>query len=209
MRDRFVFSVHFAIRTMSKKNICFYSNSDKDKLSLPFLQELKQTPWIQSFEFICVDPSPSRPPLPKWLKQAPTIVIAGDPEPVKEGMEVMNWLYTKKMLEQSSKPKSSSANQPNISGELQSWNSEMSGFGDTGYSYLNSDTSVGGNGGELIPGAFTYLNGQSSPGDKQSQQFSQQPSQTGKTKKEMMMDQQLDMYKQQRDLDMPQGPRRL
>jgi hypothetical protein len=196
---------------MSKKNICFYSNSDKDKLSLPFLQELKQTPWIQSFEFICVDPSPSRPPLPKWLKQAPTIVINGDPEPVKEGMEVMNWLYTKKMLEQSTSKKSSaSSSQPNVSGEIHSWvPGEMSGFGEAGYSYLDSDTSTGGNGGNSIPGNFTFLHGQAGPGDRQSQQFSTQPSQTGKTKKEMMMDQQLDLFKQQRDMDLPQGPRRL
>lgn len=197
---------------MSKKHICFYSNSEKDKLSAPFIEELKKTPWVHSFEFICVDPSPNRPSLPKWLKQAPTIVVPGDKEPVKEGMEVMNWLYTKKMLEGGSKPASSVPNstQPNISGEVQSWvGGEMSGFGDAGYSYLNSDTNTNGNGGELIPGNFTYLNGQSAPGDRQSQLFGEVKSQQGRSKKELMMDQQLDLFKQQRDMDLPRGPKRL
>lgn len=201
---------------MSKKHICYYSNSEKDKLSAPFLEELKKTPWIRDFEFICVDPSPNRPPLPRFLKQAPTIIVSDDKEnPVKEGMEVMNWLYTRKMLEQANNPppKPSSATDPNVSGQVNSWvPGEMSGFGDAGYSYLDSDTSTGGDGGKSIPGNFTFY-GQSGPGDRQTQQFGQQyapqQSQLGRSKKELMMDQQLDLFKQQRDMDLPRGPKRM
>ena len=82
-----------------KKHICFYSNSDK--WSKAFIEELAGTPWVREFEFICVDPGStgSRPPLPKWLKQVPTLVINGDEEPVKTDTEVMNWLYERKMKE--------------------------------------------------------------------------------------------------------------
>lgn len=197
---------------MSKRHICFYSN--KDKWSIAFLEELKKTPWIPEFNFVCVDPSPNRPALPKWLKQVPTLVIEGDKEPIKTDTEVMNWLYTRKMLEAPKKQEanssgSSSASNPVVSGEPQSWNNEMAGYGDTGYSYLNSDTNTNGNGGELIPGAFTYLNGTAAPGDRQGNSFGQElKSQAGRSKKELQFDNQLEMFKQQRDLGMPRGPAR-
>jgi hypothetical protein len=86
----------------------------------------------------------------------------------------------------------------------------MGGFGDAGYSFLDSDTSTGGNGGATIPGTFSFLNGAASPGDKSMQDMGQgrQASQAGRTKKETQFDEQLDMYKQQRDSGMPRGPMR-
>jgi hypothetical protein len=195
---------------MSKRHICFYSN--KDKWSKAFLEELAQTPWKREFEFICVDPSPSRPNLPKWLKQVPTLVIQGDEVPIKTDTEVMNWLYTRKMLEAPKKQTTpgSSQTQAVVSGEPLAWvDNEMSGMGNAGYSYLESNTNTDGNGGELIPGAFTYLNGQSAPGDRQSNSMQQSiQSQSSKSKKEALFDQQLDLYKQQRDFGMPRGPAR-
>ena len=191
---------------MSGKNLCFYSN--KDKWSAAFLEELKTTPWVKEFTFICVDPTPNRPALPKWLKQVPTLVIQGDEEPVKTDTNVMNWLYEKKMKEM---PKKQSTANPVLSGEPSSYiGNEMGGFGDAGYSFLDSDTSTGGNGGATIPGTFSFLNGAASPGDKSMQDMGQgrQGSQAGRTKKETQFDEQLDMYKQQRDSGMPRGPMR-
>ncbi len=180
------------------KHICFYSN--KDKWSAAFLEELKKTPWVPEFRFVCVDPSPQRPQLPGWLKQVPTLVIQGLPEPLVD-TQVMNWLYERKLKEMPRDSQSSGVS-PVLSGEPMSWNdNEMGGFGNAGYSYINSDTSTGGNGGETIPGAFTFLNGSSSPGDRTSQHSleGQLTSQSNRSKKEQMFDKQMEMYKQQRD----------
>lgn len=196
--------------SQGKKNICFYSN--QDKWSKVFIEELAKTSWVKEFQFICVDPSPNRPSLPKWLKQVPTLVIEGDKEPVKTDTEVMNWLYERKMREAPKKPTDATASSSAavISGEPSSYiNNEMGGFGDAGYSFLDSDTSTGGNGGESIPGTFSFLNGAASPGDKTGQNLGQSlQTQAGRTKKELMFDQQLDMYKQQRDMGLSKGPAR-
>ena len=197
-----------------KRHLCFYSNTDK--WSKAFIEELsKVQPWFQEFEFICVDRDPSRPPpnLPKWLKQVPTLVINGDQEPIKTDTEVMNWLYERKMKEMpAQKPKAQGQNtQAILNQEPAAWvGSEMGGMGSATYSYIDSDTSSNGNGGADFPGTFTFLNGQSSPGDRQSDvTLSQSLSTQGtRSKKEMMFDKQLDQYKQQRDFGMPQGPAR-
>ena len=196
--------------SQGKKNICFYSN--QDKWSKVFIEELAKTSWVKEFQFICVDPSPNRPSLPKWLKQVPTLVMEGDKEPVKTDTDVMNWLYERKMREAPKKPTDATASSSAavISGEPSSYiNNEMGGFGDAGYSFLDSDTSTGGNGGESIPGTFSFLNGGASPGDKTGQNLGQSlQTQAGRTKKELMFDQQLDMYKQQRDMGLSKGPAR-
>ena len=185
---------------MSNKHICFYSN--KDKWSKAFIEELARTNWTREFEFICVDPSPQRPALPKWLKQVPTLVISGDKEPIKTDTEVMNWLYERKMLEKP-KQKQEIKNIPAAAGgEPESWNgNEMDGMGAAGYSFVDSDTSTGGNGGASIPGTFGFLNGTASPGDRQANSLGGGGGAGGgrKTKKEQMFDEQLDLYKQSRD----------
>lgn len=203
------------------RHICFYSN--KDKWSAAFLEELKTTPWVPEFRFICVDPSPDRPKLPPWLKQVPTLVINGDPEP-KVDAEVMNWLYERKLKEMTKKSSSTNvsggggggaaaASGPGALGDPVSWiDGEMGGFGNCGYTFLDTDCSAQGNGGESIPGAFSYLNGGASPGDRSGQSAiaSTNPSHAnaGKTKKEIQFDSMMEQYKQQRDFGMPQGPKR-
>ena len=193
-----------------KRNICFYSN--KDKWSKAFIEELSKTTWVPEFQFICVDPTPSgqRPNLPKWLKQVPTIVIDGDPNPIKTDTEVMNWLYERKMKEGSSKaPSQASPTQALLDGP-QSWlGSEMDGYGTTGYSFLDADMSTAGDGGATIPGNFAFLNGGASPGERQGNSLAAAVQTQGtRSKKESMFDQQLDMYKQNRDAGMPRGPMR-
>jgi hypothetical protein len=80
----------------SGPNICYFSK--KCRFCQAFLQELHQTPFMSEFRFFCVDPSPSRPPLPAWLKVVPTIVIAGESEPRTGPSEVNNWFFARKML---------------------------------------------------------------------------------------------------------------
>jgi hypothetical protein len=187
---------------MATKHLCFYSN--KDKWSKAFLEELAKTSWAREFEFICVDPSPNRPALPKWLKQVPTLVISGDKEPVKTDTEVMNWLYERKMIENPQKKPEIRTNVPAAAGgEPESWNgNEMEGMGNAGYSFVDSDTSVAGNGGSAIPGTFGFLNGGSGPGDRQGNAIAS--NRANKTKKEQMFDEQLDLYKQNRDVGIRQ-----
>ena len=193
---------------MSKRNICFYSN--KDKWSKAFLEELAKTNWAPEFQFICVDPDPNRPSLPKWLKQVPTLVIDGDQEPIKTDTEVMNWLYERKMKETPKKPgQSASASQAVVSGEPESWlGNEMAGMGSARYSFIDSDTSTGGNGGSSIPGTFGFLNGGAAPGDRQGNAVGMSAGSGTRTKKEQQFDQQLDLYKQNRDSGMRQPPAR-
>lgn len=191
-----------------KKHICFYSNNPKEPWSKAFLEELKATPWLHEFEFICADNPQNRP---KWLKQVPTLVIDGDDNPVKTDTEVMNWLYERKMKEMPRK-QTQAAQPAAMGGEPESFvGNEMKGFGNAGYSFIDSDTSVQGDGGSRIPGTFSFLNGGAAPGDRSMQNMGapdMRPSQSGRSKKEIAFDQQLDMFKQQRDMGMPRGPAR-
>lgn len=191
---------------MSKRHLCFYSN--KDKWSKAFLEELAKTNWSPEFQFICVDPDPNRPSLPKWLKQVPTLVIDGEQEPIKTDTEVMNWLYERKMKEMPKKAASSTAAAV-VSGEPESWlGNEMGGMGSARYSFIDSDTSTGGNGGSSIPGTFGFLNGGAAPGDRQGNTVGMSAGSGTRTKKEQQFDQQLDLYKQNRDSGMRQPPAR-
>ena len=92
--------------------------------------------------------------------------------------------------------------------EPESWvGGEMSGFATSGYSFLDSDTSTAGNGGASMPGSFAFLNGGSSPGDRQSQD--QASAKVPMTRKEKQFEDQLNLYKQQRDAGMKPGPNRV
>ena len=46
---------------------------------------------------ICVDPSPTRPPLPPWLKSVPTLLVIGEDAPRVGPGAVTNWLFEQKM----------------------------------------------------------------------------------------------------------------
>lgn len=80
---------------MSQQHICYYST--RDRYSQNFLEELSRTPYAKEFRFVCVDPSPSRPPLPSYLKAVPTLMIAGEPEP-RTDAQVMNWLSERRLM---------------------------------------------------------------------------------------------------------------
>lgn len=191
-------------------NICFYGNGCK--WSKAFLQELSQTPWKSEFRFICVDPSPNRPALPEWLKKVPTLVIAGEPEPRTDGA-VMNWLYEKKMKEAvvtTSRQTNSVEGSPGGEPAAYSMFENTSFNKSFGYSFNSADTSTGGDGGSMIPGTFSFLNGNAAPGDRNSQEFPGSTNQTARTKskKEEMFDKQMEAYQRSREEGMPKGPAR-
>ena len=171
-----------------------------------------QTPWKSDFRFICADPSPNRPKLPEWLKTVPTLVIAGEPEP-RTGSEVMNWLYENKMKEATvttSKKANSADGTPGGEPAAYSMFENTSFNKSFGYSFNEADTSTSGDGGSLIPGTFSFLNGNAAPGDRNSQEFPGSTNQTARTKskKEEMFDKQMEAYQRSREEGMPKGPNR-
>jgi hypothetical protein len=188
-------------------HICFYSN--RCDWSKAFITELSETPYRGEFRFICVDPSPTRPQLPSWLKKVPTLVISGEPEP-RVDAEVFNWLKERQLRDgagtaaRASGPAggAGSAGPP----EPEPLVSEMgSAFGDS-YSMLDTDTSAQGNGGATGMGnfyGFSFLQGNNSVGTKEGSSFQMTNSSGKRSKKEEMLDSQMEQYMAQRDAGIP------
>ena len=181
-------------------HICFYSN--RCDWSKAFIEEISKTNYHSQFRFICVDPSPNRPQLPGWLKQTPTLVISGDPEP-RTNSDVMNWLYEQKMKDGGGK----SAAGAGAAGPMEPepyLDTEMGGgFGDT-YSFIGTDTSAQGDGGLSMKHNFTFLGGQDSMGTREASQFQTTSSNAKRSKKEELLDAQIMQYKNNREVGMPQ-----
>ncbi len=189
--------------TAAPIHICFYSN--RCEWSKAFVTELSQTPYKGEFRFVCVDPAPNRPQLPSWLKQTPTLVISGEPEP-RTDSEVMNWLYERKMKDGGgSKQVASGGGQPGPSEPEPYLDSEMGGgFGDS-YSFLGDDTTAQGNGGNSskMRHNFTYLNGQDSVSTREASNFQTTSVDQKRSKKEQLFDQQYEQMMKARDAGMP------
>jgi hypothetical protein len=185
-------------------HICFYSN--RCEWSKAFIEELSKTSYKNEFRFICVDPSPNRPALPSWLKQAPTLVISGEPEP-RTNSDVMNWLYERKMRDGGGNGNNGGNASKGGQGAMEPepyLDMEMGGgFGDH-YSFLGSDTSAQGDGGMSMKHNFTYLNGQDGMSTREASNFQTTNSNEKRSKKEELLDQQMQAYKSQREVGMPQ-----
>ena len=179
-------------------HICFYSN--RCDWSKAFIEEISKTNYHKDFRFICVDPSPQRPALPSWLKQAPTLVISGEPEP-RTNSEVMNWLYEQKLKDGGKK-----GGQGAQAGPMEPepyLDMEMGGgFGDS-YSFLGTDTSAQGDGGLSMKHSFGFLNGQDAPSTREASTFQMTSSNQKRSKKEEMLDAQISAYKENRDIGLP------
>jgi hypothetical protein len=78
---------------MSKHQLYY---SKRCRFCQAFLEELSRTPYTREFALICVDPSPSRPPLPGWLKSVPSLLVAGEHTPRVGPGPVNNWLFERK-----------------------------------------------------------------------------------------------------------------
>lgn len=171
-----------------------------------FLKELAPTPWKSSFKFICVDPMPNgtRPQLPAFVKKVPTLVISGEAEPRTDG-QVMNWISEMKLKS----GQGGNGGSALLSNEPEAFNMmEQTSFArGFGYSGLDVDTSAEGNGGYTMPGAFSFLNGAAATGDRTGNQMPSMASVEQRSKKERMMDQQMEQYMKERDCGMPQMKR--
>ncbi len=75
---------------------CYFSK--KCRFCQAFFEELSHTPFTKEIRFVCVDPAPSRPPLPAWLKSVPSLVVAGEDTPRVGPSAVNNWLFERKLL---------------------------------------------------------------------------------------------------------------
>ena len=70
-----------------------------------FLEALITTPYVREVQAICVDPSPTRPPLPPWLKSVPSLVIVGESTPRVGPGDVNNWLAERRIAGTSLRPR--------------------------------------------------------------------------------------------------------
>lgn len=61
------------------------------------MEELIKTPFVREVAAICVDPSPTRPPLPPWLKSVPCLVVNSEASPRIGPGPVNNWLFERRM----------------------------------------------------------------------------------------------------------------
>jgi hypothetical protein len=182
-------------------HICYYSN--RCNWSKAFITEIANTPWKGQFTYVCVDPSPTRMPLPNWLKKVPTLILAGEPEP-RTDSDVMNWLYEKKMKD-GEQQRPSAGHQgppPGAGGEPDAWNTmEQGSFtkGNFSYSGIDVDTTAQGTGGTTMPGAFSFLNGAAAPGDRSQNIMSGAEMGRKKSRKEELFDKQLEAYQRDRE----------
>ncbi len=68
------------------------------------MEELAKTPFSKTVRLICVDPSPSRPPLPAWLKVVPTMILQ-DGNALVGPTAVNNWLFEQRLMNGTPAPK--------------------------------------------------------------------------------------------------------
>jgi len=183
-------------------HICFYSN--RCQWSKVFIEEISRTEHHKDFRFVCVDPSQNRPALPSWLKQTPTLVIRGETQP-RTDAEVMNWLYEQRIRQGDVSGSSPDGNGSGSAIEPEPYmDMEMGGgFGDQ-YSFIEVDTSTQGNGGLSMKHNFTYLNGQDAVSTKEASNFQTTGMNQKRSKKEELLDQQMEQYMKSRDQGMPQ-----
>jgi len=181
-------------------HIVFYSN--RCEWSKAFIEEISKTNYHQELRFICVDPGPNRPALPSWLKQTPTLVISGEPEPRTNG-EVMNWLYERKMKDGGGSKGGNGGGQGPAEPEPYLDMEMGGGYGDQ-YSFIGADTSAEGNGGLSMKHNFTYLGGGDGVSTREASNFQTTNSNAKRSKKEEMLDAQMEQYKANREVGMPQ-----
>ena len=84
----------------TRRHICYFSMTCRHCQA--FLGELTKTPYAREFQLLCVDPSPSRPPLPSWLRVVPSLQIVGESEPRAGANAVNNWLFERRQRDTAS-----------------------------------------------------------------------------------------------------------
>lgn len=184
-------------------HICFYSS--RCEWSKAFLEEISKSSYHTLFRFICVDPGPNRPALPSWLKQIPTLVISGESEP-RVDSEVLNWLYEQKMRDGAGNKSGGGGGVASGPVEPEPYlDMEMGGGFSDSYSFIGADTSAQGNGGmhENMRHNFTYLNGGDGVSTREASNFQTTQSNAKRSKKEEMLDAQMEQFMKNRDSGIP------
>jgi hypothetical protein len=64
-----------------------------------FMEELAKSPFAKEVRLQCVDPSPSRPALPAWLKVVPTLIMGNGDDPKIGPTAVNNWLFERRLMQ--------------------------------------------------------------------------------------------------------------
>jgi len=143
------------------------------------------------------------------LKKVPTIVVAGESEP-RTDSDVMNWLYERRVKEGGTEQKGAPTAEAGAADPSAFSMMEQVSFA-KGFSYsgVDADTSSQGMGGLSMPGAFSFLSGGASEGDRTSQQAGggggvpSASSSQRRSKKEEMFDKQMETYQRDREMGMP------
>lgn len=93
-----VVKIQHLYKAVTDMHVCYFSR--KCRFCQAFFEELAKTDFQREIRFICVDPSPNRPPLPVWLKAVPALVVAGESEPRVGPSAVNNWLFERRLLQE-------------------------------------------------------------------------------------------------------------
>jgi hypothetical protein len=118
----------------------------------------------------------------------------------------MNWLYEHKMKNggASNNAGNGASNSPTSVEPEPYLDMEMGGgFGDS-YSFLGDDTTTQGDGGLRMKHNFTYLNGQEAVSTREASNFQTTSSNQKRSKKEELLDQQMEQFLKSRDNGIPQ-----
>lgn len=118
----------------------------------------------------------------------------------------MNWLSEMKLRVGGAVGTSAGPSNEYEAYSLMEHQSFTKGFG---YSGLDVDTSTQGNGGLSMPGTFSFLNGAAATGERTANAIPSMADTAKRSKKEQMMDQQMEEYIKERNRGMPQGPPRV
>jgi hypothetical protein len=118
----------------------------------------------------------------------------------------MNWLYEQKMRDGGGKgQQGGQGGQAAAALEPEPYlDMEMGGgFGDS-YSFIGVDTSAQGDGGKSMMHNFTFLGGSDAVSTREASNFQTTNSNAKRSKKEEMLDQQMEQYKASREIGIPQ-----
>jgi hypothetical protein len=116
----------------------------------------------------------------------------------------MNWLYERKMKDGGAQKGSVGEVAHGPSEPEPYLDMEMGGgYGDS-YSFIGTDTSAQGDGGMSMKHNFTYLNGQDSVGTREASNFQTTQTNAKRSKKEEMLDAQMEQFMKNRDSGIPQ-----
>ena len=116
----------------------------------------------------------------------------------------MNWLYERKMKDGGGSKGGNGGGGQGPAEPEPYLDIEMGGgYGDS-YSFIGSDTSAQGNGGLSMMHNFAFLGGGDSVSTREASNFQTTNSNAKRSKKEEMLDAQMEQYKASREVGMPQ-----